>query len=624
MCSKQLLFGLICFVGLNATAQQTKLFIPVNVQKAIERGTRSIDGKPGSKYFQNSVDYTIKAQFDPKTGVLLGNETVVLQNNSPDTLKSLVVRLYQNIYKPEVMRQLPVDPSDIGVAGMTVRGLSIDGVIIPVTDVRFVETNMMVPLPSALKPNSSIKMEVDWTTNLPNKTLLRMGRHDSTSYFVAFWYPQVAVYDDISGWSKESYTGLYEFYNEYGNFDVQVSLPRGYVAWATGELQNTKELFTDEIVNRIALAQRSDSVVRIITPEDYIANKVLRSEGENAWHFNAQNVSDFAFGTSNHYIWDGTSVEVDPKTHRRAMANHVYKIDSKEGEGVAAIVRRTIERLSTDLIGVPYPYPHNTVWEGEGGMEFPMMCNDGPSEQKNFEVFVTSHEVSHSYFPFMVGTNETLYGWIDEGLITFIPKEIEIEYGNPNAHYYINSYSKRSMGTSNDIPLSVPTTHLTAGTYFMQNYGRAAVGFYFLHDMLGNEMFSKVFQEYIHRWESKHPTPTDLALTLNSVTGKDWGWYWNAWFYEYGYADLALENVKVDDGNLRMDVRKKGKYPVPVKVVITFDDSSTETIYQTALVWKNTEKMNITKKFDKKIVKIELGDNNIPDAFLENNVYSVK
>lgn len=253
-----------------------------------------------------------------------------------------------------------------------------------------------------------------------------------------------------------------------------------------------------------------------------------------------------------------------------------------------------------------------------------MMCNDGPSEQKNFEVFVTSHEVSHSYFPFMVGTNETLYGWIDEGLITFIPKEIEIEYGNPNAHYYINSYSKRSMGTSYDIPLSVPTTHLTVGTYFMQNYGRAAVGFYFLHDMLGNEMFSKVFQEYIHRWESKHPTPTDLALTLNSVTGQDWGWYWNTWFYEYGYADLALENVRVDGGNLRMDVRKKGKYPVPVKVVITFDDSSTETIYQTALVWKNTENMNIAKKFDKRIVKIELGDNNIPDAFLENNVYSAK
>ena len=625
MGTKHILCGIACLLGFQFVgAQQSKLFIPINVQRAIDRGTRGLDGKPGPMYFQNRTDYEIKASFDPRTGVLTGSETVKFDNNSPDTLKALIVRLYQNIYKPEIMRQIQLELEDIGVSGVDVQRVSVDGVDLPSTKLRFRETNMIVPIPSGLKPKSSLKMEVAWKVNLPNKTNLRMGRYDSTSYFVAYWYPQIAVYDDITGWSADPYTGMYEFYNEYGNFDVQLTLPKDYVVWATGELQNSKSLFTDEINNRIELAKKSDDVIRVITPVDYRSKSVLKSNSENIWHFKANNVSDFAFGVSDHYIWDATSVEVDSKTKRRAMAGHIYKIDSKEGEGVAAIARRTIERLSTDLLGVPYPYPHNTIWEGDGGMEFPMMCNDGPVDQKNFEVFVTSHEVSHSYFPFMVGTNEVLYGWIDEGLITFIPKEIEKEYGNDNAHYYINAYSQRTMGTINDIPLSVPTTHLNGSTYFMQNYGRAAIGFYFLHDMLGKEMFRNVFKEFITRWESKHPTPTDLALTLNSVTGKDWGWYWNAWFYESGYADLALENIAIKDNELNLEVIKKGKYPVPVKLLITFKDNSSELVYNSALVWENTDKWSFKKKYSKPISKIELGDTNIPDAYVDNNSFTAK
>ncbi|MCB8964807.1 MAG: M1 family metallopeptidase [Bacteroidales bacterium] len=625
MASKHLLCTIaclleFCYVG----AQQSDLFIPTNVQRAIALGTRGADGKPGPKYFQNRTDYDIKASFDPRTGVLTGSETVVLSNNSPDTLKALVVRLYQNIYNPEVMRQTPVEPADIGVAGVEVQQVSINGFDIPADKLRYVETNMIVPIPSKLNPKSSLTMDVSWKVNLPNNTLLRMGRYDSTSYFVAYWYPQIAVYDDIMGWSVDPYTGLYEFYNEYGNFDVRITLPKDYVAWATGELQNSQALFTDEINKRIDLAKKSDDVVRVITPGDYHSKKVLKASTENTWHFKANNVSDFAFGVSDHYIWDATSVEVDPKTKRRAMAGHVYKIDSKEGEGVAAIARRTIERLSTDLLGVPYPYPHNTIWEGDGGMEFPMMCNDGPADQLNFKVFVTSHEVSHSYFPFMVGTNEVLYGWIDEGLVTFIPKEIEKEYGNDNAHYYINAYSQRTMGSVNDIPLSVPTTHLNGSSYFMQNYGRAAIGFYFLHDMLGKEMFRKVFQEFIARWEGKHPTPTDLALTLNSVTAQDWSWYWNSWFYQTGYADLALDNVVVNGNQLSLDVRMKGQYPVPIKLLITFVDGSTEQIYHSALVWKNSREWSLKQSFAKPIRSVVLGDRDIPDAFTENNSYHVK
>lgn len=609
------LFRLLCLlIAFNALGQTTSIFIPVNQLQAIEKGTRSISGSPGPKYFQNKANYVIDVDFDPKTAKLTGSETVSYFNNSPDTLKQLVIRLYQNLFKAATLRQAAVDPADFH-SGVDIKKLSINGVEIPAGKLRYSGTNLIVALPSKLPPSSSLKLMIEWEVQLPNTTQLRMGRYDSASYFAAYFYPQIAVYDDLSGWCTESYNGLQEFYNEYGDFDLSIKLPAGYAVWATGELQNGNEVFSEEIRKRIQMAKASDAVVRIITLNDYQAGTVFANS--NIWRFKAQNVSDVAFALSNHYLWDATSVMVDSSNGRRVMVNAVYK--SEHGQGVAAIGRQTILRLSTDLIGIPYPYPHNTVWEGDGGMEFPMMCNNGPAEEEVFKVFVTSHEISHSYFPFMVGTNETHFGWIDEGLITFIPKEVEIEYGNRNAHYYIASYGRNAMGKMYDVPMSVPSTQLSNPHYMMQNYGRAACGFYFLNDMLGKQQFADVLQEYVRRWESKHPTPTDLFFTLNAVTGQDWGWYWTPWFYEYGYADLALEKVEYKNNNLQLKVRKIGKYPVPVKLTVYFDDNTTETVYYSALIWKESNIWSFNRKFKKPVVKVELGDKNIPDAFPSNN-----
>lgn len=615
---KTIVAALSLLLSLPLMAQQPKLFVPLNVQRTIERGTRTTDGKPGPKYFQNRSDYRIKATFDPKTGELVGRETIVYENNSPDSLRNIVLRLYPNLFKAGAERQSAVDPSDLN-NGVELKEIRINGTPFAPEKLKYAGTNAIIPMKPSLKAKSSVTLDIAWKVNLPNKTQIRMGRYDSTSYFVAYFYPQVAVYDDINGWSIDSYTGLQEFYNDYNNYDVEITLPKHQVAWATGELQNADDIYSEKTLDRIASARQSDQLVRIITPENISSGSVLKTNGENVWRFKASNVTDFAFGVSDHYVWDATSLEVDPATHRRVLVNAVYKVGSTAGENVAQIAQHTIKRLSESLIGVPYPYPHMTVYEGDFGMEFPMMCNDGPVNNPIQKAFVTSHEVSHSYFPFMVGTNETLYGWIDEGLVTFIPKEIEKEYGNTNPHYYIGSYSRRAMGTPNDVPLSVPSTNLNVATSFMQNYGRAAVGFYFLHDMLGDAMFKKVIKEYVTRWESKHPTPTDLIYTINSVTGKDYSWYWNPWFYEYGYADLALEDVTISGDKVNLAVIKKGLFPVPVKLTITFDDGTTQTIYKTAQVWEKSSTWRLKQAFDKKVAKVTLGDINIPDAFPENN-----
>ncbi len=616
---KYLVILLLAMGSLSETySQNSGLIIPLEHQQAIQNGTRTNTGVPGASYFQNRADYVIEAEFDPATCILTGKEKIKYQNSSPDTLKWFVIRLYQNLFKPESLRNVEIDPEDF-TQGVEVTKLVIGEKTLNPEKFRYLGTNLTVGIPGKLFPSSSVDITVEWKVQLPKKTNLRMGKYGDGSYFVAYWYPRIAVYDDINGWTYDSYTGVHEFYNDYGNYNVKITVPEKHSVWATGVLQNKSDLYTTDIVNRISKSEKSDDVVEVITADDYTKNNVFKTTGPLTWHYLADNVTDFVFGVSNNYLWDAAGTVVDSKTGRRAVVNAVYA--TPNGKGIAEIGRNTIKSLSDKLIGVPYPYPHNTVWEGNGGMEFPMMCNDGPVEELFEKVFVTSHEISHSYFPFMVGTNESLYAWMDEGLITFIPKAIELESGNKNAHYYVGAYGARTMGTIYDMPLIIPSTEMTQGNYMMQNYGRAAAGFYFLRDAIGDEMFKNVLKEFVLRWQGKHPLPMDFVNTLNSVTGKDWSWFWNPWFYEFGYADLALENVSSVNNELNLVVRKKGKFPVPVEIKVNFEDKTSETIKENLVVWKDSDTYNVKKKFTKKVVSVELGGNNIPDAFPENNVY---
>lgn len=620
---KAVLFILLLLPCLILQSQTQGAYVPVEFQRAVDRGTRTYDGKPGPKYFQNRCDYKMTVDFDPRTAKLTGKEVVLFHNNSHDSINYMVIRLYQNYLKKGALRQTSVDPADLH-DGVKLHVLKVEGEAYSDADFQYEGTTLYFPLRKKIAPSAVAKVEVEWSEQLPNKTLVRMGRYDSTSYFVAYWFPQISVFDDLKGWALESYTGVQEFYNEYGDFDVEVKLPSGYLIWATGELQNAGEIYSDAVLSRINKSHVSDSVIRVVTAKDFTEKKVFRPNAKNTWHFKASNVSDFAFGVSDHYVWDAASVVVDRKTGRRAVANATYKMNSDAGDGIAEIAALTMKRMSETLIGIPYPYPQNTIFEGDFGMEFPMMCNDGPAESDKDEVFVTSHEVSHTYFPFMVGTNETRYGWVDEGLITVIPKEIEIEKGNDNAHYYVGTYGKYYMGRNDDIPPVVPSTQLDEHVIMMVNYGRAATGFYYLRETMGADKFSAFLAEYIHRWEGKHPTPTDMYFTLNSFTGENWAWYWDSWFNRYGYADLMISDVKIQNGSAQFRVEKKGLFPVPLKITYTFSDGSSEVEYHNATIWKNTDIFLAEKKSSKTITKIEIGDQMIPDAFPKNNKYEVK
>lgn len=603
---------------------QNQLYTPIEYQRAYKKGTRSMDGKAGVNYWQNSSDYKIRVEINPSTRELSGEETITYHNNSPDTLKQLVVRLYPDIYRKGNIRDFEIPPQAV-TEGTNIKQVTLNGKEITLkgseeSPVRQ-GTNLIFKLNSPIPPKSKVSLGFKWNYIISEEAPIRTGAYDSTSFLVAYWYPQMAVYDDISGWDMLNYTGSQEFYNDFSNYDVEITLPKGFLVWATGLLQNPEEVYSERTLEKVKEAWKSDKVVRIVTEEDLRKGAVTADNPKNTWKYKAENVSDFAFGTSNHYLWDGSTVVVDSSTGRKTFVDAAYKKESKDFYEVAEIARNSVAMLSHDFPGYPFPYPKETVFNGSGGMEYPMMVNDGSSQERWGTVHVTSHEISHTYFPFMMGINERAYAWMDEGWATALPYDIQEKLSpgyKPRARN-AESYSKYG-GTEGEVPLMVPSYILTGASYRTASYRRPGCAYDFLRDMLGDSLMKKALHEYMNRWREKHPTPFDFFYTFNDVTKQNLNWYWKAWFYDWAYPDLAVGKITNSSGRNFIEVENIGKLPLPVYLNVTYKDGTKETIKQTAAVWKNgNEKAIIAVKNNKKIKEVELGDPRVPDVDISNN-----
>ena len=411
--------------------QDNPLYTPINFKKAYEKGTRTLTGKPGQNYWQNYADYNIKAEIDTSTRAIIGSETIVYKNNSPDTLRTLVFRLYQNLYKKGTFRDFPIDTVDL-TDGVKIIELKINGKLIDIDSsgvkLRIYGTNMFFKPDSSIFPNQELNIECKWSFIMPLETDIRMGMIDSTSYYVGYWYPQVSVYDDIDGWDITQYTGGQEFYNNFGSFDVEIKVPKNYIVWATGLLQNPNEVLTNKYLERMKSAETSDSVVHIISLNDLKNGDVTKNNRENTWHFRAENVTDFAFAASDHYLWDSGSLIVDSTTGRRTVVAAAYRKEALDFPHVTEIGMKALKYYSQRIPGIPFPYPKITVVNGArtGGMEYPMMVNDYSAHELTRTIGVTDHEIAHTYFPFYMGINERKYAWMDEGWASTLPVGIRI------------------------------------------------------------------------------------------------------------------------------------------------------------------------------------------------------
>jgi hypothetical protein len=529
------------------------------------------------------------------------------------------------------MRDFSVN-SDYVHDGTTIDYLKIDGKNIQIEgenkSIRWFGTNMAITLDSPLPPGQDFLVETGWEVKLPGESRReRMGAYGDSAAFVAYWYPEIAVYDDIEGWDYYSHTGAQEFYHEFGDFDVEITVPGNFLVWATGLLQNADDVLTEKYLKRYQEAFKSDDIIHILTAEDYIDGRITEPNDKNTWHFKASNIPDFAFAVSDRYLWDGTSLIVDENDKRRVMVDAVYKKGSKELYDLAEIAKETVKYLSFELPGVPFPYPQMTVFNGNlgGGMEFPMIANDATTTSRARTVGLTAHEIAHTYFPFYMGTNEKKYAWMDEGWAVMLPFEFQKRMVDnydpiPRQMRYFGLISGQEM----DLPLMTPSVLLQGRSLYFASYTRPGVAYEMLKNLMGKEKFQEALEVFIDRWNGKHPMPYDFFFTFNEYYGESLNWFWKSWFFERGYPDLGIASVSKDKNETEVVIEKLGNNPVPIKLRIIYSDNSDQVINKSVDVWK-TGNIEYSIKFEHEleIKSIELGDKYIPDKHRENNHYTM-
>jgi len=603
-------------ISFNSTAQSTDdLFMTKSIKKAVENNTRTLKGISGQNYWQNSTDYFIQVELIPETRTLIGSEEITYVNNSPDTLKMLWVNLIQDLLKKGVARDWDLGKVDLH-DGVNIKAISIDGKSIDVNSkaIFHSSTIMRVNLENYFSPKSTHKVKIEWTSVITGTRNVRNGTYNKTNFMVGYWFPKIAVYDDIYGWDKIAHKGNCEYYNEFGDFDLEITVPKDYIVWSSGVLQNKEEVLNKKFIERMEKAEQSDEIIHIVTQKDRDEGNIMIAGDKLVWKFKVTDMPDFAFSASKTFIWDGTSIQLEGK---RVTVFTAYKSESPDFPEVAEISRYTVDFYSNISPKIEFPYSQITIFNGGGGMEYPGMVNDGDMNNRNNTLYVTSHEIGHSYFPFNTGLNEELYAWMDEGLISYLPNSFIAKYTNDSNYIpfqrFIKTYNQRA-GTAFEIPLMIPSTN-TGFAYRWQAYNRSSVAFSTLHNYLGGDLFNKCLQEFTIRWKSKHPTPFDFFYTFNDVAGEDLAWFWKPWFFDLAYADLAIGEIE----NNRVEIINKGGFPVEVNLTITTKDGKTYNYGAKANIWKNGVKSVWINISEGDIISYQLDTELVPDAFPEDN-----
>ncbi|OWK68669.1 M1 family metallopeptidase [Pedobacter sp. AJM] len=613
------IFSLLLGTAFYASAQ-TILPIAPEFQKTYQNETRNVNGKPGKNYWQNAAKYNLKIDFNPVNRLLKGQVSVVYTNNSPDTLTEIWFKLYPNIYQKGTPRKSKIAESDLG-EGVAIEKLTATGRII--SDYQINGTNMTVKVPAVL-PGKTIKFDIDYHYTLNEGSHLRTGQVDEGAYFVAYFFPRIAVYDDVDGWNKFPYTGAEEFYNDFDQFNAEITVPGGYGVWATGDLKNASDVFQEQIVTRLAAAEKKDEVIDVITDQDLTTKKVTKNNAFNTFKFEAEHVTDFVFALSDHYLWKSTSLVVDPKTGRRTRVDAVFNPKHKDYYEVIDFARKTVSSMSFVFPKWPFPYNHETIFDGLDQMEYPMMVNDNPVSNREDAITLTDHEIFHTMFPFYMGINETKYGWMDEGWATIGEWLISPMIDSTMVDEYGVQPTASSSGGKDDSPIMTLTTDLKGSGSFTNSYPKPGLAYLFVKDYLGDELFTKALHTYIKNWNGKHPMPYDFFNSMNEGSGKNLNWFWKTWFFEGGVLDLGIKAVNKTNDGYTVAIENKGIKPLPVDLTLTYSDGTTAKSHTTIGIWeKGAKEVLIPVKTTEKLNKVVMGSSHVPDKAKGDNTFNV-
>ena len=594
-----------------------ELYVPREIARAYDRGTRSRDGTPGPKYWQNQSKHTIKLAISPPDKRITGEQEIVYTNNSPDALPILVFRIYLNSHQPEAMRDRPYPSAFLG-KGVSVESFTINGTPAVWDDSRFAaynppgSTTHVLPLEQPLAPGASITMTMRWSYELAPDSGWKEGAIDETSYFLAYFFPRVSNYSDYGNWDFAPFTTGREFNNDFADFDVTVDAPRDFVVWATGELANPDAVLQPDIAKRLKASRTSDKVVTLAEPEDVSAGRVTARAERLQWRWQARHVPDFALAISNHYRWQASSVVVDPATGRRTAVEAAYVPKATDFTNSVEEARETLAFGSTEWPGVPYPYPKTTIVLGSADEEYPMMVNDASNvgstppagvSVNDYTAFVGAHEILHSWFPFFMGINEKRYPFMDEGWTTSFEylrnrKVLGVEAADAlYKRFRVTGVGWVDPTSGNELPIITPHDSLYGMTpvFAFNQYGKASLGYLALKDLMGDAAFKRALHTFMTRWNGKRPLPWDMFASFNAAGAGDHDWFFNNWFFGYNYMDLAIAGVTSGADGHAVTLRNPGGMAVPFDAVLTYADGSSERLHRTPAAWKDNPRETVVR-----------------------------
>ncbi|MCU0624860.1 MAG: M1 family metallopeptidase [Gemmatimonadaceae bacterium] len=619
---------------------------------------RTSSGRPGPKYWQQRVDYTIRVALDTAAHRITGSERVTYHNNAPEALGYLWFQLDQNVDNPAVSRSIQ------GAAALPKRKLSAEALaflappanaeggyritrvqLVPKTgpkrDVAYVlnGTQMKVPLPTPLATGQTVDVEIDWSFVVPGEGESRNGRgarelvKDGWLYELAQWFPRAAVYDDVSGWQNDQFYGQGEFYLNFGNYDVSITVPRDHIVQATGALANPVQVLTAEQQRRLARALR-DTVPVFIVAKDEVGTPGSRPAGSGplTWRFTAQNVRDFAFATSRAYVWDAAGFRYRPgsaaiELHSLYPREAMPLWDSLSTRAIAQTLR-TYGRLAFE-----YPYPKASNIHGPVfGMEYPMIafCGARPTDGKYSPglayalVAVTIHEVGHNWFPhnwfpMIVASDERKWSWMDEGLNSYLEGVASLEFDPKWPQAQLPIVMRNQLGylrTRDQVPIMTESDYIHRG-FGPNAYTKPASGLYLLREqVLGRESFDAAFRDYAQAWMFKHPQPGDFFRLMQQGAGENLAWFWRGWFYTTHANDQAIATVESQAAEElgaaargrfyhRVTLENKGGIVMPVVLEFTYTDGTRERVKLPVSIWRNDERRFEYGRFgDKEVASV--------------------
>ena len=607
--------------------------------------TRSASGKPGHAYWQNSADYVIDVNLNETTKEISGSETITYTNNSPDALDFLWMQLDQNLFKLDSRGKaiVPLRGSRNGDKGQNFDGgYGINTIkliykkgrrsTIVNTTYSIVDTRMKVNLPKALEANGgTVGIKIDFSFTSPDYGSDRMGVLETKNgriFTLAQWYPRMSVYDDVSGWNTLPYLGAGEFYLEYGTFDVNITAPANHIVVCSGALLNPSEVYTVEQQNRLKKAEASDATVMIRSEAEVTQpNSRPTSTPTLTWKFRIENSRDVAWASSAAFILDAARINLP--SGKKSIAMSAYPVESVGQDAWSRSTEYTkasVEHYSKKWLEYPYPAAIN-VAGNEGGMEYPgiVFCN---YESKTERLWgVTDHEFGHIWFPMIVGSNERLHAWMDEGFNTFI-NSLSTEAFNNGEYKEPKSNMHRMSGVFvNDRlePIYTSPDNLKERNLGVLAYYKPSMGLTLLREqILGPERFDEALTAYIDRWAYKHPTPDDFFRTMENVAGEDLRWFWRGWFINSWKLDQAITEVKYvkNDPTQGAIITIENLEKMPMPVVIELKTKSGKVTRKTLPVeiWKRnvtwTFKVDTTEELSKVVIDPDFA---LPDVDSSNN-----